>query len=246
MDEDHERAIVEAFLIRQGYPISSLERPKRRPDWLVRLGDATVGIEVTRLVEATPRQSTAPRKWKREAERVVSHAKASFERRHAVALVVGIVFRPEWRPGKRPAVELAHELATLVDEVLNDGTIREPIQRKLTHPDISWLYVGSTKQSLGGRWEPLSAGDVRPASADDILATVGKKEPKVEAYRRAAADVWLLIDCDLSGQGLALDVPDPSFTVLTSFDRVFCCDFGRWKWVEVPTVPPKTLLHEPL
>ena len=251
MDKDHERAIVEACLTWKRYPISSLKEFER-PDWLLRLGDAIIGIEVTELVEATPRQLEVPQRWKREAERIVSNAKASFERRHKVALVVGIAFRLEWRPPvKRDAQKLADELAATIEDVLSretltGGTLGEPIERNYPHPDVAWLFVGPTEQSLGGLWQPSFVGNVQPASAVDIIKTVGNKEPKVEHYRHAAPSVWLLIDCDLSGQGLALDVPDPSFTVLTSFDRVFCCDFGRWKWVEVPTVPPKTLPHGPL
>lgn len=217
------------------------------PDALVRLDDAIVGIEVTRLVEATPRQSTAPRKWKTEANRIVRAARASFERRHSVALVVSIEFRPEWQPpAKRRAVDLADELAALVKgvvppEVLAGGTLRKLIQRKAPpHPDVAWVYVGPTKQSLGGHWAPLFAHKIQGALADDIIATVDKKEPRLEAYRRVAPDVWLLIDCDLSGQGLALDVPDPSFTVITNFGRVFCCGFGRLQWVEIATVRPPT------
>lgn len=245
MDKDHERAIVEAFLTWKRYPISSLKEFER-PDWLLRLGDAIIGIEVTELVEATPRQLEVPQRWKREAERIVSNAKASFERRHKVALVVGIAFRPEWRPPvKHDAAKLSDGLATVVErlvppEVLHGGPLQEAIERKHPHSDVEWIYVGPTKQSLGGRWQPSSVSNVQPASAVDIIKTVGNKEPKVKHYRHAAPSVWLLIDCDLSGQGRALDVPNPSFTISSSFDRVFCCDFGRWKWVEVPTVPPKT------
>lgn len=245
MDKCRERAIVKAFLTWQGYPISSL-KDRERPDWLVRLGDGIVAIEVTQLVEATPRQSTAPQKWKTEANRIVRAAEASFERRHSVALAVGIEFRLEWRPpAKRRAAQLADELAALVEglvppEVLAGGTLSKPIQRKDPHRDVASVYVGHTKQSLGGRWAPLFAHKIQGALADDIVATVDKKEPRVEAYRRAAPDVWLLIDCDLSGQGLALDVPDSSFTVITNFGRVFCCGFGRLQWVEIETVRPAT------
>jgi hypothetical protein len=79
MVKNRERTIVEAFLTSQGYPISSVTRWGESPDALVRLDDAIVGIEVTQLVEATPRQLTAPQKWKREAKRIVSLAKDYFE-----------------------------------------------------------------------------------------------------------------------------------------------------------------------
>lgn len=247
MAKNREHATVKAFLDFARLPLSSVIEWRESPDALVRLGGTIVGIEVTQLVEATPRQPTAPQKWKAEANRIVGDAQASFERRYSVALVVGIEFRPEWRPpAKRRPAGLADGLAALVErlvppEVLAGGPLRKPIQRKdPQHPDVASVYVGHTKQSLGGSWAPLFAHKIQGTLADDIDETVKKKEPKVEAYRRAAPDVWLLIDCDLSGQGLALDVPEPSFTVITNFGRVFCCGFGMWQWVEIPTVRPLT------
>jgi hypothetical protein len=241
MVNEHERNMVEAFLLSHGHHISSVIEWRESPDALVQLGDELVGIEVTRLVEATPRQPTAPQQWKREAERIVIQAQKSFERRHEVALVVGIAFRPEWRPPtKQRAAELVDELATLVYEISSNGTIRPSFRPRVTHPDISSMFVGPTDQSLGDLWTATLAGDVRSPLQEDVLKTVGNKEPRLKDYRLAAPDVWLLIDCDLSGQGLTLDLPAQSVTVCTGFDRVFCCAFSRRRWVEVRTVPPKT------
>lgn len=101
---------------------------------------------------------------------------------------------------------------------------------------MRWAYVGLTRAELGGHWAPSFAGDVLRASPEDIKATVRRKDPEVAAYRQAAKSVWLLVDCDLSGQGISLDVPEPTFQLETSFDRVFCCGFGMWQWVEIPVV----------
>jgi hypothetical protein len=77
---------------------------------------------------------------------------------------------------------------------------------------------------------------VRRASAADIEYTVSRKDPEVETYRKAAPTIWLLIDCDLSGQGVALDIPTPDFSIATRFDRIFCCGFRWWQWIEIPTI----------
>ncbi len=244
MDKRRERSTIEAFLFFQGYPISSLiEWDRERPDGLIRLGEKTIGIEVTTVVEATPRQTVPPQKWEAEARRAVRAAQASFEKRHSRALVVRMDFRPEWRPNKRKATELGDELATMVEErtpskLLASDVPFKHIQFRDPHPDVSWLFIGYTRQSLGGHWAPALSGQNQYVQADDIQETVRRKEPEVEVYRRAAPIVWLLIECDLPGQGIALDVPLPSsnVTVISGFDRVFCCGFGRWKWVEIPCI----------
>jgi len=234
---------MEAFLLSQGYPISSLEWDRESPDGLIQIEEGLIGIEVTEVVEATPRQLIPPQMWEAEARRAVRAAQDSFERRHSVALVVRIEFRPEWRPNKRQATALGDELATLVEEktpskYLASGVPFKPFQVREPQPDVSCLYIGHNRQSLGGYWTPGFGGSNQYVTADDIQETVRRKEPEVEVYKRAAPIVWLLIECDLPGQGIALDVPLPSsnVTVISGFDKVFCCGFGRVKWVEIPCI----------
>jgi hypothetical protein len=241
MDKQRERATVEAFLLSQGYPISLLEEwDRERPDALVRLDGMIVGIEVTKVVEAAPRQATPPQMWITEANRIVRAAQTTFERSHSAALVVRFALRPDWRPNKRGLAELAQELATIIEKVtprkiLAGGLLRVPLQSRNPHPAVSWVYVGSTKQSLGSHWAPSFAHSRQYATPEDIQEAVQRKEPEIKVYRQAAPQVWLLIDCDLSGQGIALVVPDLSkeFSVTSGFDRVFCCGFGMWQWVEI-------------
>ncbi len=241
MDKQRERATVEALLHFQGYPISSLKEWKReRPDALVQIDERMVGIEVTKVVEAAPRESAPPQHWTTEACRIVSAAQDAFEKRCSVALVVSIELRPEWQPKKSDVIPLGEKIATIIETKAPPqafvGTPFEPVELKDPHPATSWIYVGHTEQSLGGVWRPSFSGKIQHATAEDILTTVCGKEAEVEVYRQAAPNVWLLIDCDLAGQGVLLEVPNlpGSFTLTTGFDRVFCCGFGMWNWVEIP------------
>jgi len=240
MNKQRERATVEAFLRSMSFSNSSVhEWDRERPDVLVQIGDELVGIEITTITEATPRQTTAPQKWAAEAVRVVRAARESFEHRNPAALVVRFELRPAWQPpGRSNMAKLADALALIADEAIANPPpfIRpgEPVILRDPHPDISWAYVARTRQELGGHWAPSFAQNVIRSSAADITATVARKEPEVDIYRRVAGSVWLLIDCDLTGQGISLDVPQPNFEVNSQFDRVFCCGFGRWQWVEIP------------
>jgi hypothetical protein len=136
---------------------------------------------------------------------------------------------------------LAQELVALIEKVtpptiLAGGLLSVPLQKTNPHPAVSCLYVGSTKQSLGSHWAPSFSHSTQSATLEDIQETVRRKEPEITVYRQAAPQVWLLVDCDLSGQGIALDVPNLSkgSSVTSGFDRVFCCGFGTWQWVEIP------------
>jgi hypothetical protein len=216
------------------------EWDRERPDALVQIDARMIGIEVTKVIEAAQRQSAPPQQWTTEAHRVVRAAQESFERHYPAALIVSVKFRPAWQPKKGDAIPLGEEIATIIETKIPReafaGALFEPVQLKDPHPAVSRVYVGPTTQALGGRWNPLFSGETQCATVEDILRTVRGKEAEVEAYRHAASNVWLLIDCDLTGQGIALDVPNPpkGLTLTTGFDRVFCCGFGMWKWMEIP------------
>jgi hypothetical protein len=241
MDKKQERAIIEAFLQFYGYPLSALQEWKReRPDALVQIDGRMIGIEVTTVDEAIRRQSAPPQQWTTEAHRVVRAAQEAFERRYAVALIVDVTFKPGWQPRKSEAMPLGEEIATIIKTQTPQeafaGAFFKPVQLKDPHCAVSRVYVGYTKPSLGGRWTPGISGATQCATAADILKTVSRKEADVEVYKRVAPHAWLLIDCNLTGQGIGSDVPNLSsdFMLTTGFDRVFCCGFSRSQWVEIP------------
>jgi hypothetical protein len=213
---------------------------RERPDALIQIDEGIIGIEVTKVVEAVPRQSVPPQQWTTEARRIVRAAQESFERRYAVALVISVEFRPEWQPKKSDVIPLGEQIATIIETKIPReafaGMPFHPVQLKAPHPAVSGVYIGYTPQSLGGLWAPLFAGPIRIATAEDILRTVSRKEVEIEVYKHAAPNIWLLIDCNLTGQGIFLEVPNLSrgFTLPTRFNRVFCGGLGMWEWVEIP------------
>lgn len=241
MDKERERSIVEGFLLSHGYPVSALrEWDRERPDALVEIDGRLIGVEVTELAEATPRQAIPPQMWKSEARRVVRDAQVEFEKRHPVALVVSIAFRLDWHPQKNKAKALASEIVRAIEasvplRILASNDHFDPMQLRDPDPAVSRVYVGPTSRELGGLWKPLFGGEVRRATAHDVFETVRRKQVEVAAHEQVTPIVWLLIDCDLAGQGIALDLPDLSgrFTVPPGFDRVFCCEFSRMKWAEI-------------
>lgn len=236
-----ERAIVEAFIGSRLVPSATLvEWERERPDALIRVDQRIVGVEVTALTEAVRRQPIAPQQWTVEAQRLVQDAKTAFESSNSRPLVVSFWFRADWVPPVRlDAARLATEFAAVVAAACQqlDPASNKPLTLVDPHPALCWAYIGNTPAQLGGRWEPSFGFEGTRASAQDIAATVARKEQELADYKRATPEVWLLIDCNVTGQGVALYPPETNFEIVTEFGRVFCCGFGRWEWVEVPCVP---------
>ena len=242
MDKVREIAIIEGFIRFGGIEgLSIRERDRERPDALLNLQDTVIGVEVTAIQGAQPRQAVAPQKWRASAVQVGEAARRAYEARNRPAVVAHFDMQPEWEPASQSgANRLASELAALVERTLNDPPRwprdREPYTLRDPHPDVAWAYF--SRSAYGNEWRATQAGEVVSVSEDDVRVTVGRKELKVATYRLAAPIVWLLIDCDVAGQGVAFGPPASSFAVASSFDQVFCCGFGSWEWVALPTQPP--------
>lgn len=239
----NERAIIDAFLTSMIVPDAVLlSGDRERPDALIRVGAQVVGLELTAVTEAASRQSIPPQRWVAEAERIVKAAKDVYEANSSRPLVVALGFRPDWMPPKPwDAHSLATELAAWVTTV-SVTVPTEPGASKTfgdPHPALFWAYVGNSQAGMA-RWTVSHGHRGERATAQDIIATVARKESELPEYLKAAPEIWLLIDCDVSGQSVALDVPSADFTVVTGFRRVFCCGFARYEWVEAPCVPPPT------
>ena len=241
--KEGERYVVQAFLESLGLPQSSLlEWERERPDALIKVSDRIVGVELTALSEASSRGPTPPPKWTAEARRVVQAAQSVFESRRATSMIVRFDFRPEWVPPSRKAFgTLAGELADIVEaeavRLTSEST--RPVQLRNPHLAIRWVYIA--RSSLGVEWRPAFGFSGSAATEADVKATVARKEPELVHYRVAASEVWLLIYCSLTGQGVSLGVPSQSFRIATGFNRVWCSGFGLSKWIEMQCVDPATI-----
>ena len=177
-----ERAIVEAFLASVIVPDAELlDIDRERPDALIRVGGRIVGLELTAVTEAASRQSIPPQRWTAEAERIVKAAKKSYDETSSRPLVVALGFRQDWIPPKPwQGPQLASELAMWVRGVSvkvplepgGRGTFVDP------HPVLSWAYVGNSGLDLG-RWTVSHGNSGNPATAQDIFATVARKESEL-------------------------------------------------------------------
>jgi hypothetical protein len=237
MNKPQECAIVEAFIKFSGIPDLGLhECGREKPDALIASEGGLIGVEVTVLSEETPREAVNTHKWRAEGSRLLEATRRAFEAKNQAQVIVNIAMRSDWKPPNRKAsAQFALDLAHLVDQTLVSPPAWprnvEPYELHDPHPDVEWIYIARSTSS--SYWAPSIAGETHFASAEDIGHTIARKESLVEIYRQAAPKTWLLIDCDVFGQGVALDVPRSPFQVPTAFDRVFCCGFAGWRWTEI-------------
>lgn len=230
MNKDDERRVLERFLTARGLSTAGIV-PRERPDFLIGDEAHLIGVEVTSLVEARSRQATVPQQWVSEAHRLLGAVRTQFESSNHAPVVVQMEFQPSYDATKFRDPSLPLQLANVVDQQVGGDPLAPGRLRREPHPALASLYAaplsgGSSAWRLGGD------NAVYPATCDDVRRTVGAKEPFVAVYRKAAPEVWLLIDCDLPGQGISLTAPEDHCVVATSFDAVYCIDFDS-NWVSI-------------
>ena len=226
MDKADERRLLTRFFGAIGVTPDNVT-PREAPDFTVALGQAHVGVEVTTLIEAAPRQPMPPQQWTAEARRLVVSAQRQFERTHSAPLVAHFDFTPEWRHDADTSAELSSVLGSIVANLLEriqQGGVAHSTASS-PRPGVRWAYVGLLPEGTHSKWVLTCANHVRSASCNDVVTTVAGKEQLLPTYRQAASEIWLLINCDLEGQGVSTQVPAWHCRVETEFDRVFCCDF---------------------
>ena len=241
-----ERLAAQALLTYLSLPLEGLD-DREAPDFQMLLDGLTVGIEVTKLLEASPDRGVNRRQTVTVLHRIVDAALASYAKRHHRAVDVSLDFRRGLRVNTKQAselgeaigVQLAHKIADLGNVLFR----RVPHQIMLDLPEVRVATVWPSNNTSS--WRPVFAGVVRNASEADLALTVRGKEPLLSQYRRAVSQIWLAVVCDIMADGLFIDPPanPPSFTLETGFDRLFCVSWNGGYVVEVPVIAPGSTDH---
>jgi hypothetical protein len=216
------------------------------PDFLFHLGDHTLGIEVTGIVSPRIPGGDNPRQSSRTLERLADTIRRCYETMGGPRSHVSIFPRERVRVSQVELPGLAQVLAaTIVDglaNVMNDYPLQQPWRLAIQHPVVRSIAAWHCAPDEQARWHVHRGGMVDGANAEDILATLGGKEPKLAQYRTKANEVWLLVVCDMFSEGLFIDPPTEPvpFAVRTGFDRVFCLEWTGTRAVEIPLDTPRT------
>ena len=219
--------------------VAGVPESSEAPEFLLRTGNGTIGIEVTGL-HADAQDGTNPRQAVTLMMRLVETVRDDVLRLPVSPVHATVQFRRGIKFSQReiPAIaqELATEIAVRVDEAELSGRLSiRPRDYHLAHRVAAGITMWKVKPGEPPRWTPRIAGMVRQATSEDLLATLRSKESKLRAYRRHSSAVWVVITCDVMADHNFVDPPSEHCPAITTgFDRVFCVSWNGDQVVEVP------------
>ena len=171
------------------------------PDFLVRVGSRTIGIEMQEFIQGAGPEGAPARAAESTRAAIMRMAQRDFEASHAnVHLYVYGHFRRD--PFDRKlAPELAKRLAQVVATAIPTPkpgvlVLRRHVTHELETADLTdylhdldvLLYARATY----GLWTTPEVG-YSSRDLDDLNQQIQAKEPKVAAYRQACDEIWLVI-----------------------------------------------------
>ena len=230
-------ALVAAVPSLQGHSVEESEAP----DFLSAGPHGVIGIEVTRYTELEAGGRFSAIGQANLRYRVLQTARRLYDQRAARPLYVDVMFHDDLPLTKSRAPQLALELAEFLINSSGDfvfyGESLLDIQSTNYLPEIAGLQVVRVTCDDASAWVTGAAGWAWHVGEHEIARIVAKKESRVVSYRQKCSSIWLLVAFDLYAAGNAIRPPaDPvEFTILTSFDRVFCLDAVTSRVISIPT-----------
>lgn len=251
-DKRRERAYLDAWLSASRLEVEAVTDAEA-PDFLLHVGPAVFGVEVTEFVGATDGGAGGTRAQAALRARVVARAEELYRNAGGAPLDVNVAFRDEVALDKRAVEPLAQSLADFlrasVRRILrydHPGVWRTAVDLNGARFLASILSVQAVRvpDESHACWAADAGGWLRHAGERDLRHTVAAKEGKLARYRAGAGDacaeLWLLIVFDLYAAGDPVRAPRApvEFAVATGFDRVVCYDRITGRVVDVPRVAP--------
>lgn len=171
------------------------------PDFLVRVGSRTIGIEMQEFIQGAGPEGAPRRAAETTRAAIMRLAQRDFEASHAnVHLYVYGHFRRD-PLDRKLAPELAKRLAQVVATVIPTPKPGVPVLRRhVTHEleaaeltdylhDLDvLLYTRATY----GLWTTPEVG-YSSRDLEDLKQQIEAKEPKLAAYRQACDEIWLVM-----------------------------------------------------
>lgn len=243
LSRQEEAAYFEAFLaVRRDLIFESVEH-EDKPDFRGQRGSSRIGVEVTRFSPTRrpgypiPEEQESLQRW------TMDMARATYQAGGGGPIHVSAMFNNDVPLTKKRAGEVAKEIANFLlaetrplliyqqsefDTLFEDAFI----------PELGYLSAVRVASEDETAWSAGYHGWVRHADAHDIHRVLEGKEKRVELYREACDELWLLIVFDVSYGSIADELPtDPvEFVIPTGFDRIFCLSPAGPRCVEVPVI----------
>lgn len=236
----HERAHFELFAelfpeVPGGFPLR-LSSHDDNPDFLVKSGDRTIGIEHTELFKRRVRSAKrpyTPAELEGIQQGIIRKAREFYASRGLPPATVTVWFYPSMKhtrfvSGRSEA--MGAELSQFVAEWIRVPHLANEWPRPGDRiPEISHLSIYEGNSS----WTKGNPSLVGPPSVSELQRTIDEKNIKHDVYRQKCDECWLLIAADKFNPAQGFDFTHDgcalTYRYASRFERVFFLELGdRW------------------
>lgn len=203
--------IEEARRASSKFPVGELV-PHERPDFLLRRGPTTIGVEVTELCRKEERA---------EGGRLAKVADAAQQRFARLSTADPIDVNASFAPDTEtvPLPELITGLANFVNANLGKGNSFDWNDCELP-PGYCHIAIHSALGPVG-HWRTAKVFSCELVLRELLVERIAEKNLRLADYRQSADEVWLLIVNDqFLGAGEVYARPDHRWTFSFDFDKV--------------------------
>lgn len=199
----------------QGQPID-----RESPDVEVRRAQGSIGVELTRLVEAGSRSRPSRPQLSALHRRVLAQAAEHYASYDLPPADVFAYFR---RGRITDPADLSVRLARFVAARVTDGIACETFARGEVAAELSVVRIAVNGESS---WTTLGAGSVPPLTKEMIASALHAKEQLLAVYRRSFRCIWLLMHTSVGYSSGLLYVPREfeNWVFASGFDGVALYD----------------------
>ena len=197
-----------------------------RPDFRIRIGSKTVGIEITRLftsADAAALESTQ--------EGIFDQACRKAERLNLPAVDVMLFFNLRRSLPKADRCRIANAVVQLVAaNIPADGGRADLEHRPGQPPEVDLIQINPPSRPEQGRWRAdFSFSKIERNTLEIVQEAITKKAGLLPTYLKACDECWLLLVADSFKASGNLDFSEDSQMHIFSspFARTYALDWGR-------------------
>jgi hypothetical protein len=232
----HERFLLDRFLERQEITPTCIH-PFESPDFLIELEGRKVGIELTELFKRSNRSEAHPQLKDKPllqavesiTDLIVSKARKIYFDAGNPPVQSTILFSDQLTADKKKADQIAELIAGLIQSMsLQDS---EEVSWGLSEDEyghplselVDTIHTYRVPECRFAHWTVGRPGLVAPLTPKHLQEVIGEKAKRLDAYKKHAKEIWLLIvaDCTHPSQMFYVAPDFPLGLVSSPFTKTF-------------------------
>jgi hypothetical protein len=190
-----ERQLLEAFFAISGIA-GQIEEEREAPDFVVRVDDKQIGVELTEVFVPTSDNELPPKAKESRALKIMDDARLHYEARGGKPLHVAVGFSPytDFNVLNRALTAKVVAEFLLAQDISEDRpqswrpTLHGPLPR-----EINFIHAFGVSNKAASHWYSPQAGWIVPLTEAILQACVETKSGKLSKYQSVAMECWLVL-----------------------------------------------------